>query len=280
MICKTLDLYDTCGVEKPKDARADLSVYVWENSQEIDMERRRPAILVCPGGAYGYCSDREAEAIAFRFFSAGFNAFVLRYSLAPVHFPAQLIEGVLAVDLIRKNAREWNTDPEGIVACGFSAGGHFVGMLATITDCEEVTSAIGKRDGKPNACLLCYPVITAGPFSHRDSIYNLSGRRENVEEFSLEKRVDRETVPSFIWATANDAAVPAQNSLLFASALAEAGVDYELHIFQNGPHGLATADEETAPVGCPDYINPRVAQWIPLALSWLKSRGICLRSEK
>lgn len=276
MICQTLDLYTACGVAKPNGARADLSVYVWENVSEIDLGRRRPAILVCPGGGYFMCSDREAEAIAFRFFAAGFNAFVLRYSVAPVRFPAQLAEGVMAIDLIRKNADSWNTDPEKIAACGFSAGGHFVGMLATMADCPEVVAAIGERSGKPNACILGYPVITTGIGTHGDSIYNLTGKREGTEFLSLEYRVDGNTVPSFIWTTAKDPVVPAKNSLLFAAALADAGVDYELHIFQDGPHGLATADEETAVAGRPDYIDPRAAQWIPLAISWLKSRGIGL----
>ena len=280
MICQTLDLYSACGVTKPDGARADLAVYVWENVDEIDRNRLRPAVLVCPGGGYAYCSDREAEAVAFRFFAAGFNAFVLRYSVAPVRFPAQLIEGVLAIDLIRKNAERWNTAPSESAVCGFSAGGHFAGMLATMSDCPEVVSAVGKRDGKPNACILCYPVITTGLFTHGDSIYHLTGKREGTEAFSLEKRVDRDTVPSFIWATANDPVVPAKNSLLFASALADAGIAYELHIFQDGPHGLATADEETAVAGRPDYIDPRAAQWIPLALSWLKSRGIGLEVKE
>ena len=131
-------------------------------------------------------------------------------------------------------------------------------------------------DGKPNACILGYPVITAGIRSDGESIRNLTGKERGNGAFSLERRVSRDTVPSFLWTTAKDGAVPAQNSLLFASALAAAGVDYELHIYQDGPHGLATADEETAVPGVPAYIDPRAATWIPLALSWLKRRGICL----
>lgn len=276
MIFRKTDLYEFYSIRKKRGARAELFVYAWENSPEFCENRRRPAILICPGGGYAMCSDREAEAIAFRFFAAGFQAFVLRYSVAPVRHPAQLAEAVLAVDYIRKNAEELKVIPDRIAACGFSAGGHLVGMLATMADAPEVAAYVGERDGKPNACILGYPVITAGIRSDGESIRNLTGKERGNGAFSLERRVSRDTVPSFLWTTAKDGAVPAQNSLLFASALAAAGVDYELHIYQDGPHGLATADEETAVPGMPAYIDPRAATWIPLALSWLKRRGICL----
>ncbi len=240
MIFRKTDLYEFYSIRKKRGARAELFVYAWENSPEFCENRRRPAILICPGGGYAMCSDREAEAIAFRFFAAGFQAFVLRYSVAPVRHPAQLAEAVLAVDYIRKNAEELKVIPDRI------------------------------------AGILGYPVITAGIRSDGESIRNLTGKVRGNGAFSLERRVSRDTVPSFLWATAKDGAVPAQNSLLFASALAAAGVDYELHIYQDGPHGLATADEETAVPGVPAYIDPRAATWIPLALSWLKRRGICL----
>ena len=255
MIFRKTDLYEAYSIRKKRGARAELFVYAWENSPEFCENRRRPAILICPGGGYAMCSDREAEAIAFRFFAAGFQAFVLRYSVAPVRHPAQLAEAVLAVDYIRKNAEELKVIPDRI---------------------PEVAAYVGERDGKPNACILGYPVITAGIRSDGESIRNLTGKERGNGAFSLERRVSRDTVPSFLWTTAKDGAVPAQNSLLFASALAAAGVDYELHIYQDGPHGLATADEETAVPGVPAYIDPRAATWIPLALSWLKRRGICL----
>ena len=55
--------------------------YCLDNSSEIDPNRKRPSVLVIPGGGYEMTSDREAEPIAMQFLAAGFNAFVLRYSV-------------------------------------------------------------------------------------------------------------------------------------------------------------------------------------------------------
>ena len=69
-----------------------LYTYVLDNSPEIDENRVRPAVIICPGGGYAMTSDREAEAVAIRLNALGFQAFVLRYSVAPAVFPRALAE--------------------------------------------------------------------------------------------------------------------------------------------------------------------------------------------
>ena len=52
------------------------------------------------------------------------------------------------------------------------------------------------------------------------------------------------TPPTFLFHTADDQAVPVENSLQFAAACRKAGVPVELHVFEHGRHGvgLATSD--------------------------------------
>lgn len=96
--------------------------YCLDNSSEIDPNRKRPSVLVIPGGGYEMTSDREAEPIAMQFLAAGFNAFVLRYSVKPSIFPVALLEAAEAMRRIRTHADEWHCDADAIAVIGFSAG--------------------------------------------------------------------------------------------------------------------------------------------------------------
>lgn len=92
---------------------------------------KRPLIVICPGGGYNHHSPREGEAIAIKMLDMGYNAVVLRYSLAPVTYPAQLYEAAYTMKYVRDNATEWDVDPDKIIIAGFSAGGHVAGLLGT-----------------------------------------------------------------------------------------------------------------------------------------------------
>jgi dienelactone hydrolase len=179
-----------------------------------------------------------------------------------------------AMWIIRENADKWNLDPEKIAVCGFSAGGHLAASLGVFWNELYISEAIGMPEGinKPNGLILGYPVITSGKYAHRGSFSNLLGRdatAEQKEGMSLELHVKNQVPPTFLWHTFHDLAVPVENSLLFAQALRQSGIPFELHIFPDGPHGLSLCDEETA-VNNPDLINPHAANWMPLCIEWLK----------
>lgn len=256
---------------------ASLTAYLRDNSDEISSTRRRPAILVCPGGGYSHRSARENEPIALALLARGYQVFVLNYSVN-VAYPAQLLEAAAAVALIRKNAEDFHVLPNAISIMGFSAGGHVAATLGTLwheTIISE-TLAITPSDVRPDAMILCYPVITSGEKAHRESFDIVSGGdAELAKKLSLETAVDKDTVPTFIWHTRTDAAVPVENTLFFANALTKHNILYELHLFPDGPHGLSLATQETvSPYG--DRLNPHVAQWFDLCDNFLKTMfAIC-----
>jgi acetyl esterase/lipase len=253
---------------------AVLVTYIQDNSPEMDIHRKRPAVLVCPGGGYGFVSDREKEPIAMKFFGEGFAAFTLAYDVAPqVRHPQPLLDVSRAMWIIRENADKWNIDPDRIAVCGFSAGGHLVASLGVFWSDEYISRLSGMPEGinKPNAIVLCYPVITSGEFAHKGSFANLLGQDATAEEvdlMSLEKRVTEKTPPAFIWHTFEDGAVPVENALMFAGALRKKGIPFDLHIFHSGGHGLALCDAETA--AFPDQVNPHAGAWVSLCCSWLR----------
>lgn len=273
MVFETVDLYKYFGVERAEGAQGYLDCYIPEISEEV-APRVRPAMLVIGGGGYGYVSSREKECIAFAFLAQSFASFVLRYSVAPVRYPAQLIEADMAVIYIRENAEKFGIDKDHVAAIGFSAGGHLTGMLGIIPDEKEAKEILGEKIAlaRPNAVVLSYPVISGGEMAHRGSFENLCGdNTELFERLSLEKRVDANSAPAFIWTTANDGSVPSENSLYVAAAYKKAGVPFELHVFEDGQHGLSLATEET------QFVSAAVSRWVELCGTWLKVRGFAIK---
>lgn len=224
---------------------AVLTAYLHSLSPELSNACLRPAVLIFPGGGYKRCTDREAEPIALAYLAEGYNAFVLRYRAGTeVPFEAPLQDARLALAALRQNAAEWNLCPDHIALLGFSAGGHLAAALATL------------GPDRPNALLLGYAVLKAARLGGKDYI-------------DLVGHVDEKTPPAFLFATRNDELVPPGHALAFAAALETAGVEFELHLFQNGAHGLALAKPLTAN-GLARAVDSAFAQWLTLSVIWLK----------
>lgn len=275
MVFQTVDLYEYFGVKREEGAQGYLDCYIPEVSKEV-APRLRPAMLVIAGGGYAMVSDRERECIAFAYLAQSFAAFALRYSVAPIRYPAQLVEADMAMLYIRENAEKFAVDKDHVAAVGFSAGGHLAGMLGIIPDEKEAAEILGDRvkNARPNAVILSYPVITGGEKAHFGSFENLTGGdKKLIERLSLETRVDGNSAPAFIWATANDNCVPAENSLLIAAAYKKAGVPFELHVFENGQHGLSLATEET------QFPNKAVSHWVKICSKWLVAHGFTIKTR-
>jgi len=224
-------------------------------------------VIVCPGGGYGGRAGHEAGPIAEWLNTAGVSAFVLDYRVAPYKHPVPLMDAQRAIRTVRAKAKEWRIDPKKIGILGFSAGGHLAGSAATLFDEGKPDAAdpIDRESSRPDCAVLCYPVLTFGEKRHHGSMVNLIG--ENPDEalrkkLSLENSVTPKTPPTFLWHTADDNAVPVENSLLFAEALAKNKVPFALHVFPHGPHGVGLAKD-----------NPVLGAWTTLCATWLKEIG-------
>lgn len=255
------------------DAR--LITYI-QNDAEIMAIDKRPLILICPGGGYGYTSDREAEPIALAFLAMGYHAAVLRYSCAPAKYPTALLELASSVLLIRQHAEEWHVDTDKIIVEGGSAGGHLAACLGMFWDEDFIAKTLGLNANehallKPNGMILCYPVITSGEYAHRGSFANLCGDKEAelAEKLSLEKQVSEKTPKAFIWGTFADGSVPMENSLLLVSAMRRANIPVEYHLFPKGGHGLALANKLTQ-TSDGRHVQEECTIWTTLAHNWIE----------
>lgn len=274
----TLDLplavnYAAAGAQPPAGP-AHMTCYLLPASDEIPDQKEKPMVLVCPGGAYRFRSAREAEPVAMQFLAAGMHAAVVHYSVAPNRYPCAALELAYAVQQCRRHAAEWHIDPARIFILGFSAGGHLCATLGTLWREPVFRAALGDGcDWKPDAQVLCYPVITMGALTHAGSRENLLGPdapQALCDALSLETRVTADTVPTFLWHTVTDPAVPVENTLQYAMALRSAGVPFELHLFEQGGHGLSLCRAQTA--SKPEQIVPDNAGWIDYAVRFLKRR--------
>ena len=270
----------TVSIYPLQDSGTLLTGYLHPYFEEMPHRKTRPCVVICPGGAYKYCSDREADPIAEAYFAKGFQVFVLYYSTTGKEMErtatgfTPLCELSASVVHIREHAEEYGVDPAKIAVCGFSAGGHLAASLGVHWNSEKLRALCPAegRQNRPDAMILSYPVISAQKEVHpewHDSFSALLGPERTEEEeayFSLENQVDEDTVPAFCWHTMDDDCVCVTNTMRFVKSLYEHGVPAECHLFEYGHHGLSMCTQEVGD----DY--PHVAHWFELSCEWLCTR--------
>ncbi len=248
-----------------------LTSYVLDVFWEIG-RKKRPAVIICPGGGYEMLSDREAEPVALRFASQGIHAFVLSYSVEQKPFPTALLELAQSTAFVRANAEAWDIDPDNISVCGFSAGGHLAASLGVHWNKKFVCETLEFTDEhKPNSLILAYPVITSGKYAHKGSIENIIGLHpaESLKDLvSLENHVSNDTPRTFIWHCADDQTVPVENTIFFINALSKNKVSFECSIYPHGGHGISLCDDTTSAI--PEHYSEKCAKWFDRAVNWLK----------
>lgn len=232
------------------------------------------AIIVAPGGGYGALAiEHEGRQEAYWFNAMGITAFVLKYRLGPrYHHPIELGDAQRAIRTVRARAAEFNILPNRIGMMGFSAGGHLTATAGTHFDAGKPDAAdpIDRVSSRPDFLILGYPVISFDPaVTHAGSVRNLLGDNPDpklIEDLSNDLRVTAQTPPTFLFHTTNDNGVPVENSVRFYLALRKARVPVEMHLFENGPHGVGMA-----------LNDPSLSVWPSLLMNWLRAHGLLTR---
>lgn len=225
------------------------------------------AMVVLPGGGYAKKADHEGSAVAKWLNTIGIQAFVLDYRVAPYRHPYPMCDATRAIQYVRTHARQYNINPDQIGIMGFSAGGHLA-MTATVypvSASPKDEDPVARVSSRPDCLVLGYPVISMGEYTHQGSRSNLLGAEaapELVAQLSLENQVHADVPPTFVWHTTDDQSVPVENSLMLALGLSKYQVEFALHIFKHGRHGLGLANEQ-----------PEVREWTTLCAEWLSGIG-------
>jgi acetyl esterase/lipase len=235
----------------------------------------RTAVIVAPGGAYLFVADKhEGRQVANWLNSLGVTACVLKYRVGPKYrYPVELEDMQRAIRVVRNRAAEFGIAPDRIGVMGFSAGGHLSAMAGThYTEANpSAPDAIDRVSSRPDFMVLGYPLISyvagwANPGFRDMANRGLLGPNDSLKlraEISPDMAVTPETPPAFLFSTSQDDALPPQdNAVLFYLALQRNHVPSELHVFQNGPHGVGL-----------DLGDPVLGEWPLLLRNWLAVNG-------
>jgi acetyl esterase/lipase len=231
-------------------------------------------IVVAPGGGYtNLAMNHEGRQVANLLNAMGVTAFVLKYRLGPRYrHPVELGDAQRAIRLVRARAQEFGIATDRIGMLGFSAGGHLTATAGTLFDAgkSDAPDLVDRVSSRPDFLVLGYPVISFDPaISHGGSVRNLLGDNPDpklIERLSADLQVTAATPPTFLFHTNADTGVVPENSVRFYLALRRAKVPAEMHIFENGPHGVGLA------LG-----DPALSAWPQLLAAWLRGRGLLNR---
>lgn len=224
-------------------------------------------IIIFPGGGYvGLTWATEGPAMGEFFQDHGIAAFVVKYrlptdatmidkSIGPIQDAQQ------AMIIVRLRAKEWNLDPNRVGIIGFSAGGHLASTLGT----HFTKSYVSNPDQislRPDFMILVYPVISMDPkIAHMGSRTALLGQQPSdaqVELFSNELQVTRDTPPTLLLQSADDHVVDVDNSIRFFEALRHAGVQVDMTIFDKGEHAFILIPKD---------------RWQSIVTRWIETNG-------
>ena len=214
--------------------------------------------------------SHEGRYVAAWFNSMGISAFVLKYRLGPkYHHPVELGDAQRAIRFVRTRAEQFGVRADRVGMMGFSAGGHLTATAGTHFDQGTPGAAdpIDRASSRPDFLILAYPVISFDPaIAHAGSVRSLLGNNPDaalIHDLSDELEVTATTPPTFLFHTTADTTVPVENSVRFYLALRAAKVPAEMHIFENGPHGVGLA-----------LADPALSVWPTLLINWLRGRGL------
>ena len=221
--------------DKIKLTNAFIETYVLDNFKELSV-KKRPGVLICPGGGFAFCSNREGEPVALAFNNAGFNAFVLKYTVKNGADKA-IDDGIEALKYLNDNKEKYGLN--SIVICGFSAGAHVAAAVSVFT--KE----------KPSGMILVYPPVS-----------ELRG------SYDILANIDCNTPKAFVVHSYCDKTVSVEQSLKLMNKLYEKGVDFESHIYHSGEHGFSLATKPIS-AGKENVYNLPNKNWIDMAIRWI-----------
>jgi len=286
---------------------ADLYTYVLDGEISHEVNKKRPVMIICPGGGYLMTATKEGEAVAAEFMGRGYHCFVLRYStyfkermtdpneVPPVNeqaqYPVPVIELAEVIHLVNQNAEAWNIDVENIFLMGFSAGGHVVSSLGNMWKNEDFISKLSftpeRNELKPKGLVLGYPMLHGDMSDYiiendrssellkdqtdyiKEVLYGTtSPTKVQIEETDMRNKINPDTPATFIWSLKNDRVLDTKIITQYVNQLMAASIDCEYHLFEQGKHGLSLANELYAK--SESDINLDVNLWVELAANWLK----------
>lgn len=251
----------------------DVHAYLLAANSKL-VEKKRPMIIVIPGGSFNHLSEREGEPVALSYNSHGFNSAVMEYNLVqdPGNiYPDAGLDVLTTVKYFRDHAAEYNIDPAKIITIGFSAGGHVASIANNMANSDKYASKYGfsKADVLPNKTILGYPLIDIKQIGFKIPDDQTEMVPDDAFLCDSSLGVTKDTPATFIFQAWDDPVVLISNSIAYIRALHVHQVSCEAHLFDHGGHGFSLARPEVVEKGQDWQNNPHAAHWFNLSLEWL-----------
>jgi len=250
------------AVAAPASATGSIQVsgnlqYGWAGGQPLLLDAylpapagtARPAVMLVHGGSWRVGGKGDFAAEAMRFAELGWAAFSIDYRLVSASaFPAEVDDVASAVRWVRAHAADFGVDPARIGALGASAGGHLVGMLATLGSgpldsgarIRAAVSWSGPMDLKRLAGPGGLPGLTNNllPCTTKEC-------PDQWDDVSPITHVDRSDAPLLLANSTNEL-IPLDQAQRMADRLRQAKVAQRLDVFPGSRHAQAFGDDEWA----------------------------------
>ena len=217
----------------------------------------KPFVLILSGGGYGSVSDSiEGQPVAEAINALGYNAFVLKYGTGKNGaYPQPQNDVAFAVHMILQYAEHFGVSPEDWAIMGYSAGGHLAASW-----CTKTVGYAQYGLPRPSAALLCYPVVSMGEHGHafsRKQHLGESPAQEMIDLLSVEKNIDGDYPPTFLWVGTGDQEVDIANSRMFDEALTANNVTHRYTEYEGVAHGVGLAKGTAAE----NWLSEAIAFW-------------------
>lgn len=235
--------------------------------------KKKPVLLIFPGGGYMHLADHEAYPIANAARAAGMHACILRYTVLTqriYNFEDLFKEVTQTLDFLDSRAEEDSLDMTRVTVLGFSAGGHLAAW------------ASNRFSDRLHRAVLCYPAAKL------DFTQQMEMTDEEAEAYAAERNMPIEvlakvaeffmrwpkeqihdgTVPTFIFHSFDDTVCPVQGTIDYYSSLVAAGIPSALHVFTTGGHGQSLGSSVTRWAEESEY--PELQAWWPMLQDWLQ----------
>ncbi|MBP2057457.1 acetyl esterase/lipase [Lactobacillus colini] len=237
--------------------------------------RKRPLMVIFPGGHFTHISLREGEPVALAYAMYGFECAIISYNLVtdpqPI-YPDAALSGLMAIKYFRDNSEKLGIDPDKIVTIGFSAGGHVASAVNVMAESQKWQNKFGFKHDEvaPNATILGYPLIDINKIGIEVPAAQMAYLPKEAELLDTAKGVTKQTPPTFIFQTVDDAVVLINNAIEYLTALREHNVPFEAHLFDKGMHGYSLGLANLEYKDKPWLVNPHAARWFKMSIEWLQ----------
>ncbi|WP_227698653.1 alpha/beta hydrolase [Sphingomonas hengshuiensis] len=234
------------------------------------------SVLILPGGGYSRVGiDREGYETARWFNAQGVAAFILRYRLPADRWGGgalvALQDAQRAMRLIRAGGK-WSVDPKRVTVLGGSAGGHLaISLCVKVYErTYPVIDAVDRLLARPDGAILLYPVVSMGAgdsaavTGSKLALLGANPTPGEIAAWSFDQRVPGITPPIFLAHAVHDRVVPVAHALALFGAVRGSGGEIDMHLFEDGAHGLGLRGDPAWPM----------SDWPNLARRWQVRNGL------